>query len=613
MKKQILAVVLGFFAILVMIWGCNLGQKCPSMELNRADTVTNEITEVYGTDISVTVDGRPVQAYSFDGRTEIAVEDLEYCGFTVERTEDGITATTFYPENYDAPEISYEKTDFPIGQTEPDGQLVKINNIPIRTDCFNGKHYVYVYEIGALTDDYNKKTGWSDYNFRTEYIDETNIAITCFRFPPINVPSMLEDMTPMVNTPEFELYTEGQNSTEYGAVNEPKNGVLAGINGDGNGDWTRFKKKIFKNDFSVYSNYIEFDLGQLDVYPINKQTIGNKDVLMLVPWNTRDVTLAAQNEEYIRAALDNLKQYHRPVIIRYGAEMNVSDIGNSPTAYIKAFRFVADIVHEYGFAVMWSVNDLSALNKPYNLYYPGDEYVDWIGVSIYPTHDFMHTAPTSETDSILFGCSDYGWHTNNIKYIERYMKENNINKPLAVSEGAVESYLFYDGAPDEFQDWAEARLRNMYWYLPMCCPNLKLITYFSVNAGGSLGGSDLSQNDGYINIIDEALAGGMYKPSFNKDADFAFVEANGYEFEKGDKIPLYSYVYLPKEDTLCVQYVLDGTVIDTKHTIPYKTVLDTYSLQDGLHRLSVNIEGSENYYTMMYEINIGDNAVIKRQ
>lgn len=597
MKKIIIAAaaVAAVLAALAAVFVFIGSGKIKTMELVRPDYTITEEKDVYGTDRAVTVDNRSVQAYTIDNKTVIAVEDLEYCGQTVEKSEKEIRITTYYLEDYTPPSISAEKTEEPIGKTTVDEISVRINNIPIAAYCYNGKHYVDADALGYLSDDYNREMGWSDYNFNAAESDDKHLALVSFRFPRVNVPALLEEMTPMVDNPEFDIYTESNEEYFLGGLLEPRRGVFAGINGDGNGDWLHLEPKMFKNDFAVYSNYIEFDSGQFDIFSANKRAEKGKDCIFLTPWNTDDVKLAEANEDYIRKTLDKIKSYDRPVIVRYACEMNVSSIGDSPTAFVKAFRKVADIVHEYGFAVMWSVNDMGALNKPYELYYPGDEYVDWIGVSVYPGHDFMHTAPTSRTDSILFGCGDYGWHTNNLKHIMKFLRDNNINKPVGISEGALETYIGYEGAPseEELDAWAEPRLANMYWYTPMLYPNLKMITYFNVRPGTRLTGSYLKGKDNYIEIMSEALNSGAYILNAGDEAAFTFKKAEEKEYKKGDKIPLYTYSYIPGKYTERVEYILDGQRCDESEKIPFKTTLETKDISEGNHNLTVKITSAD--------------------
>jgi beta-mannanase len=63
--------------------------------------------------------------------------------------------------------------------------------------------------------------------------------------------------------------------------------------------------------------------------------------------------------------------------------------GKNPAAYAKAFRRIHKIFREHGadnVAFVWSPNWNSGPNVSWNRmerYYPGDAYVDWVGVSAY--------------------------------------------------------------------------------------------------------------------------------------------------------------------------------------------------------------------------------------
>jgi hypothetical protein len=105
------------------------------------------------------------------------------------------------------------------------------------------------------------------------------------------------------------------------------------------------------------------------------------------------------------------------VIVRFGHEMNGSwyPWSQQPAAYRQAFRVIADAIHARApqTAMMWAPNygggypfaggrycaplsgdDFKTLDTngdgrldmnddPYSPYYPGDEYVDWVGMSLY--------------------------------------------------------------------------------------------------------------------------------------------------------------------------------------------------------------------------------------
>lgn len=119
----------------------------------------------------------------------------------------------------------------------------------------------------------------------------------------------------------------------------------------------------------------------------------------------------------LAADLRALNDDGTPVIVRFAHEMNGSWYawGQQPAHYIEVFRKVADAVHSQapGTSMMWAPNygggypftggqfaarpgtaDFAALDTDhdgkltmaddsYAPYYPGDQYVDWAGVSLY--------------------------------------------------------------------------------------------------------------------------------------------------------------------------------------------------------------------------------------
>ena len=105
----------------------------------------------------------------------------------------------------------------------------------------------------------------------------------------------------------------------------------------------------------------------------------------------------------IRAAARQLAKYGMPMLLRWAWEMNGdwfewdgSHNGKDPSAYASAFRRIHRIFREQGagnVAFVWSPNWNSGPDESWNRmerYYPGDAYVDWVGVSGY---DFYAESP----------------------------------------------------------------------------------------------------------------------------------------------------------------------------------------------------------------------------
>jgi beta-mannanase len=98
----------------------------------------------------------------------------------------------------------------------------------------------------------------------------------------------------------------------------------------------------------------------------------------------------------IAAAARKLKALGRPVLLRWGWEMNGdwfdwggAHNGRNPAGYVTAWRRLHRIFGEQGadnVAWVWSPNWNSGPDVAWNAfqrYYPGDAYVDWVGVSGY--------------------------------------------------------------------------------------------------------------------------------------------------------------------------------------------------------------------------------------
>lgn len=561
-------------------------------------------------------DGYYMQGYFCDDKILISMDDMTRYGFEMNYdTENNVLnlRSTSYIEGTPSPQ-RIGCTDYKAVMSALD---TRINGIKIDAYSLDGYACISIDELVALTDEYNVWWGWSDYNMNGGYNTETNtFEINNFRFCVNDWAALLNEMEAVVNSTEIDIYTEGEpeEAVYYGAKFEPRSGVYSGIVSDGNGDPEIGKPEVFHHDFGVYSSYLEFDEFQTDLNKPSSYIIPEKDCLNQVPWNVVDINLVLddENNEYIKETLDNIAKYSKPTIIRFGAEMNIGNLGDSPAAYVKAFRKIADIIHsDYpNFAIMWSPNDNGSLDRPFWYYYPGDEYVDWIGVSSFSKKDFLGSllfqdnpeVVTSREAQIYFTLGEFGYTTNSLKYITNFMSENNINKPLAISEGGVVSRVSYQTSG--FDDrWGETRLRNMYWYSAMRYPQLKSIVYFNHDMETEVIGFDLAPKPNYQAIMEEAMQNGQYLLNYNETPKFAFVKADdGRLYSSNTIIPIYGYVYQPEEYTDFVEYILDGAVIDTQTQIPFKTNIYSNLIPDGVHTLTISAHGEKSVDTKTYTI-----------
>jgi hypothetical protein len=108
---------------------------------------------------------------------------------------------------------------------------------------------------------------------------------------------------------------------------------------------------------------------------------------------------SGRHDALIARAARRLKRQDRPVLLRWGWEMNgdwyawgAARNGKDPDAYIAAWRRLRRIFAEQdatNVAWVWSPNWNSSPTADWNTFaalYPGDQYVDWVGVSGYNLH-----------------------------------------------------------------------------------------------------------------------------------------------------------------------------------------------------------------------------------
>ena len=154
--------------------------------------------------------------------------------------------------------------------------------------------------------------------------------------------------------------------------------------------------KDFPGKNSAYLTYLHWneDIKSFDRY--YRDAKDNNTAIQLA-WNIEDseIDYVIKNiksyDSYIKATANYLKKLNIPVFLRFAGEMNIKANCGDFNSYIKAFRYISIIMKDIApnVAMVWSPNDVSAKDRTYDQYYPGDEYVDWIGISTYTQRYFQ--------------------------------------------------------------------------------------------------------------------------------------------------------------------------------------------------------------------------------
>src|SRR4051794_20731121 len=118
---------------------------------------------------------------------------------------------------------------------------------------------------------------------------------------------------------------------------------------------------------------------------------------------------SGQFDAYLSAQGKALAAVGAPVAVRFAHEMNGTWYpwgqgvnGNTPADYVAAYRHVHDVITAAGATnVIWVWSPITVISRPgvpLAPLYPGDDYVDWVGLSVYfssPTATYAAEVPAT--------------------------------------------------------------------------------------------------------------------------------------------------------------------------------------------------------------------------
>ena len=125
---------------------------------------------------------------------------------------------------------------------------------------------------------------------------------------------------------------------------------------------------------------------------------------MVGKWDVDQKTVDGVYDDVILQYCNWVKSLDRPVYLRIGYEFDGPHNQLEPETYVKAYRHIVDIMRNQGVenvAYVWH----SYASKPFKDYpianwYPGDDYVDWAGISVF-FQPYSGIEPNEETNAML--------------------------------------------------------------------------------------------------------------------------------------------------------------------------------------------------------------------
>ncbi|MHB8512482.1 MAG: glycoside hydrolase family 26 protein [Actinomycetota bacterium] len=207
-------------------------------------------------------------------------------------------------------------------------------------------------------------------------------------------------------TPNATTSTPSSTGVRQSGRLVPSSGALLGAYVSSNGQWSG--NSAAENDVTNFESSIGRTLNiDQHYYSLNDtfpSGLEQWDIqhgrTPLITWEPRGTTLSniagGGIDDTIRARASGLASLGTPVFLRFAHEPNGnwydwsgSSNGNDPSLYVKAFRHVHDLMQQAGatnVVWVWSPNSQDVPSASWNHwtnYYPGDAYVDWVGIDGY--------------------------------------------------------------------------------------------------------------------------------------------------------------------------------------------------------------------------------------
>jgi hypothetical protein len=185
-----------------------------------------------------------------------------------------------------------------------------------------------------------------------------------------------------------------------------------------------------------------------------------------IAWEPNRGLDVVADDGYLRGFARTAARADCPIFLRFASEMNGdwTAYSRDPLRYKAAWGTVYSVMAEVApnVAMVWCVNSIP--EKNIEAFYPGDGYVDWVGVNFY-------TVPFYDNDPRRLGLYDNP--ADQLKYVYRLYAAR---KPIMVCEFGASHCSKVD--LKDRSEWAGRQISHLYAALPRLYPRVKLVDIF---------------------------------------------------------------------------------------------------------------------------------------
>lgn len=327
----------------------------------------------------------------------------------------------------------------------------------------------------------------------------------------------------------------------HGAKFEPKVGSYLGIFcqedpglNDGNaapeaGRWfTSLVPQVTGKDHAFYLLYIHQMSEPIDHYASYCKDMLARGKAVQIGFEPDGGLDQVQDNAYLHDMARRCAALKLPILFRFASEFNDSSNNwhkDGPAKYKEKFRLVANVMHREApnVAMVWCPNDWPIGSE--DAYYPGDDVVDWVGVSSYPP--FLANGAPKQANT---------WMDRFRGIYDKYGSR----KPIMIGEGAAIPNVEYTRTD---VSWAAAyEVERFYASAARRYPNLKGICYWSYNEPWARQiQCGLSTNPTMMNAYKKAIQDPFYLGQFNSNANIYYEKlSNAAVGPKVEKLSAYA-------------------------------------------------------------------------
>ncbi len=314
-----------------------------------------------------------------------------------------------------------------------------------------------------------------------------------------------------------------------------------------------------------------------------------------------------KDDERLHRFAAQAKEAGIPIFLRFANEMN--DPGNAwgkdIQLYKEKFRLVADVMHKKAPNVVmcWAPNDWGYKGFDDAIkWYPGDEYVDWVGVSSYPP--YLKNGESKHHTK---------WTDRLRKVYDRYSGR----KPIYLAEGApIQNVEFEDTA--SMTAVAAKDLREFYDEVARRYPNVKAIFYWDSNEKyGAKRQCKISSNPVILEAYKNAISDHFFLTDINATSDVIYRDLKEYKGKVVEpKISeLSAYVGNHSLKTHKVLYYINNQLMKEAVGSPYTFMIDFSNYEGEIISIKAESYDFDNKLIMStnYDVEINFAGLLTRE